>query len=803
MLKNYLKIAFRNLLRNKTYSFINIFGLAIGLTCTILIGLYVIHELSFDKFHENADRIYRVVESYNSEQEENWYATTFSALAPTLKNEFPSIKNVTHVYPTNGLVTGAQNQKYQEDTIIYGDSAFFEMFSFPLLAGDPTSALDQPLTVVITESVAQKFFGDQNPIGENISFKGQRSTFEFEITGVAENPPSNSHIQFEYVFSYESLRNLRPWEYNKWYYPPMYTYIELASNESKSDLLSTFPSFQEKYVGAEAHLRDLDLQPISDIRLFSDYQNELSTTSDISYIYLFSAIGIFILLIACINFMNLATAKSMKRSREVGMRKTLGALRKQLIWQFLGEAFIITIISLTLALLISEIVLPYFNFISGKELTLGAIALSTWVLGAAGVVFIVGIIAGSYPAFYLSSFKPITVLKGISDKSGNSDSVFRKSLVVFQFFISTGLIFGTFIVTQQLDFLQNDRLGFNKEQVAIIPVRETSDQFNIKSLKEEILRIPGVESAAAVSGVPGISSGIHSFGAVPDDNKTDTLGVMTITSDHSFVETLQLNLLEGRDFSEAFSTDETQAFIINQTAAEKFGWDNPVGKELTLRFYVEDLVEKKGTVVGMVEDFQYHSLHSDIDPILIQVFSATFYHDYLAIRFNSDNLQASLQDVEAKWSAFNPDRPFEYTFLDDTFDSMYKAEEQLSMIFNMFAVIAIAIACLGLFGLASYSTERRLKELGIRKVLGASVADILTLLSKDFLKLVVIGFLVSVPFAIFFMNKWLQNFSDRIEINFGMFFFVAIVAISVAIIAVSYQSIRAALMNPVDSLKSE
>ncbi len=803
MLKNYLKIAFRNLFRNKSYSFINIFGLAIGLTCTILIGLYVIHEFSYDKFHENGDRIYRVVESYNSEHEETWYATTFSALAPTLKSEFPSIKRVTHVYPTNGLVTGGDNQKYQEDTIIYGDSAFFEMFSFPLLAGDPASVLNQPLTVVITESVAYKFFGDQNPIGESISFKGQRSTLDFEITGVAENPPSNSHIQFEYVFSYESLRNLRPWEYNKWYYPPMYTYVELASNESKSDLISAFPSFQEKYVGAEAHLRNLDLQPIDKIRLHSDYQNELSTTSDITYIYLFSAIGIFILLIACINFMNLATAKSMKRSREVGMRKTLGARRKQLIWQFLGEAFIITSISLTLAFLITEIALPYFNSISGKELTLGALGTVTWALSIAGVILIVGLIAGSYPAFYLSSFKPITVLKGIKDTSRSSDSFFRKGLVVFQFFISTGLIFGTFIVTQQLDFLQNERLGFNKEQVAIIPVRETTDQFNIKSLKEEILRIPGVESAAAVSGVPGISSGIHAFGAVPDDNKTDTLGIMTITSDHSFVETLQLNLLEGRDFSETFSTDETQAFIINQTAAEKFGWDNPVGEELTLRFYVENLVEKKGTVVGMVEDFQYHSLHSDIDPILIQVFSATFYHDYLAIRFTSDNLQASLQDVEEKWSAFNPDRPFEYTFLDDTFDSMYKAEQQLSMIFNMFAVIAIAIACLGLFGLASYSTERRLKELGIRKVLGASATDILTLLSKDFLKLVVIGFLISVPFAIYFMNKWLQNFSDRIEINFGLFFFVAVVAMSVAIIAVSYQSIRAAVMNPVDTLKTD
>lgn len=803
MLKNYLRIAFRNLVRNKSYSFINILGLATGLTCTIIIALYVIHELSYDKFHENKDRLYRVVESYNSEGQENWYATTFSALAPNLKAEFPAIKHITHIHPTNGLVTAGENQRYQEDEIIYADSSFFEMFSFPLISGNPASVLDQPLSVVITQPIAQKFFGTQNPVGESITFNDQRGSFELEITGVAESPPSNSHIQFEYIFSYESLRNTRPWEYNKWYYPPMYTYVELNSNESIADLKAAFPDFQRKYVGAEAHLRDLDLQPITQIQLFSDLENELSPTSDVSYIYLFAAIGLFILLIACINFMNLATAKSMKRSREVGMRKTLGARRNQLIWQFLGEAFIITFISLFFAFLISEILIPYFNSISGKSLTLSSIDLSIWALSALAIVVTVGLIAGSYPAFYLSSFKPVAVLKGTTDTGGGSDSFFRKGLVIFQFFISTGLIFGTIVVTKQLDFLQNERLGFNKEQVAIIPIRETADQFNVKSLKEEILRIPGVESASAVSGVPGISSGIHSFGVFTEDNKTDTLGILTITGDHSFLETLQLNLIEGRNFSESFSTDESQAFLINQAAAKKFGWEDPIGEELTLRFYVEDLVEKKGSVVGMVEDFQYHSLHSDIEPILIQVFSATFYHDYLAVRFTSDNLQASLQNVEEKWSAFNLDRPFEYTFLEDTFDAMYKAEEQLGMIFNMFAVIAVLIACLGLFGLASYSTERRLKELGIRKVLGASVTDILTLLSKDFLKLVTLGFLISVPFAIFFMNKWLRNFSDRIELNIGLFFFVAILALSVAIIAVSYQSIRAALMNPVDSLKSE
>ncbi len=804
MLKNYLKIALRNLLKNKSYSIINITGLAIGLTVSLLIGLYVTEELSYDRFHENGDRLYRVVESYTSNGQETWYASTFSALPAALQAEFPSIEHTTHVYPTNGLIIGPGNQKFQEENIIYADSGFFQMFSFTLANGSPEAVLTKPLTMVITESIADKFFGNENPIGKTLSFKGTRGTFDFEITGVAENPPSNSHIQFEYVLSYESLKTTRSWEYNVWYHPPMYTYIELTSNESKEDLKAGFGSFYEKYIPWEAEYRNLNLQPISEIHLFSNYQNELSTTSDITYVYLFSAIGLFILIIACINFMNLATARSMKRSREVGMRKTLGAQRGQLVWQFLGEAMIITSISMALAILFTEIVLPYFNEISGKTLTMASIPTLNLVGIIVTIILGVGLIAGSYPAFYLSAFKPIQVLKDANMKEGISASFFRKGLVVFQFFISTGLIFGTFIVTKQLDYLQNERLGFNKEQVAIIPVRETEDQFQVQSLKEEILRIPGIESASAVSGVPGISSGIHDFGIVPEDRKEDTLTVMTITGDHSFVSTLQLNILEGRDFSEAYGTDEAEAFIINETAAQLLGWeDDPVGNELTLRFYTGQLIEKKAAVIGMVQDFQYHSLHNDVDPILIHIFSETYYHDYLAIRFTSDNVRASLAEVEEKWSVFNPERPFEYMFLDDTFDAMYRAEEQLSLVFNAFAIIAIAIACLGLFGLASYSTEQRLKELGIRKVLGATEIDILSLLSKDFLKLVLIGFLISVPFAIYFMNQWLQNFADRIEINFGVFFFVGVIAISVAIIAVSYQSMKAALMNPVDTLKSD
>lgn len=804
MLKNYLKIALRNLSRNKSYAFINVVGLAIGLACCILITMYVIHELSYDKFHSRSDRLYRVTESYTSENQTTWYATTFSALAATLKQEFPDrIKHVSHVYPTKGLLIGPGNEKYQEDNIIFADSAFFEMFTFPLAQGAPSDVLSNPFSMVITESAAIKYFGNESPVGQTITFKDSRQSFDFEITGVAENPPNNSHIQFDYVISFESLKTMRPWEYNVWYYPPMYTYVELALPKAAPNLVNAFPGMYKKYRGEEAESYKLGLQPVTDIRLHSGLQNELSATSDITYVYLFSAIAGFILIIACINFMNLTTARSMKRAREVGMRKTLGAQRSQLIRQFLSEAIIMAFMGLILAVITVEAMLPYFNDISGK--TLSTAVFDSWFIPfvLTGVILFVGLVAGSYPAFYLSSFKPVQVLKGTLKREGSSSSRFRKGLVVFQFVISTGLILGTVVITRQLDFIQNEKLGFDKEQVLIIPVRETADQFNINSLKQELMKVPGVEHASAVSGVPGISSGIHGFSVVPEDNKSDTLIMRTLTTDHDYLQTLGLELVAGRNFSEAYGTDETQAFVINRTAAEKLGWDDPVGKELTLRFYVTSLVEKKGKVIGMVEDFQYHSLHKSIDPVLIHVYTSTFYHDYLAIRLGTDDLQQTVAALEAKWKSFNTARPFEYFFLDDTFDAMYRTEQRLSQVFNIFAIIAVFIACLGLYGLASYSTEQRIKEIGIRKVLGATVSDILGMLSKDFLKLVLAGFLIAIPIAFYMARQWLNNFADQVEIGFGVYFFVGVVAVAVAIIAVGYQTIRSALMNPVESLRSE
>ncbi|XWN35904.1 MAG: FtsX-like permease family protein [Balneola sp.] len=804
MLENYFKIAWRNLVRNKSYAVLNVLGLSIGLACCIIITLYVLNELSYDKFHDNYDELYRVVETMEVEGKQETYATTFSALAPSLKNSFPEIEHITHLYPVSGLVTGPNNIKFQEDRIILADTSFLEMFSFRLLSGDQGTALDKPFSMVITKATATKFFGNENPVGKSLSFKDAREKFDFEITGVIESPPSNSHISFDYILSYESLKTLRAWEYNTKYYPPMYTYAQIPSQNIVDKISSYIPQFADQYYGEDnSSANSFSFQPLADIHLRSNLQNELSTNFDISYIYIFLAISGFILIIACINFMNLATASSMKRIKEVGMRKTLGAEKSQLVRQFLSEAILMSTLSLVIAVFIVEAVIPYFNAISGKVIEFALF--NSWepILILTVLILVVGTISGSYPAFYLSSFRPIQSLKG--DKAGQSFSstFFRRGLVVFQFFISTGLIFGTVIVTQQLDFLKNSKLGFDKEKVLMIQMRETSDQINASALKQKLLTIPGVESVSAASGVPGIASGIHGFTVIPESNKADSAILQTLTVDFGYLKTLGIDVPEGRNFSEEYGTDETSAFIINKTAANKFNWDNPLGEELTLKYWLSDEVSKKGQVIGVVDDFQYNSLHKSIDPVIIHVLKGTYYHDYLALKLSTNDLQSVISDLESKWAAFNPERPMEYAFLDDTFDALYRSETRLSNIFNIFAILAVFIACLGLFGLASYSTEQRFKEIGIRKVLGAKVTDIVRLLGKEFTVLILIALCIGFPVAYLATTEWLNSFAERIDVSIWLFLISSLIVLLVAWITISFQTIKAALMDPVKSLKSE
>ncbi|MEO1023078.1 MAG: ABC transporter permease [Bacteroidota bacterium] len=807
MLKNYLKIALRSFVNNKAYSAINVIGLAVGIASCLLIGLYVHHELAYDTFHEQYDELYRVVETSASDGRAEVYASTFSALAPAVKAEYPSIEQITRVFPSSGLFIGPDHTKHQEDNIIFADSSFFTMFSFTFVEGEPTRALQKPMSIVITEEAAVKFFGKENPIGKTLSLKDMRTTGDFEVTAVVKHPPTNSHIQFDYVLSYESLKTIRPWEYNVQYYPPVYTYVQLASKKDAADIERLFPTFVQKYYAGyniEERKSAFGLQPVSEIRLHSKLQNEMSPNFDIKYIYLFAAIAIFILFLACINFMNLATARSLKRAKEVGMRKTMGAYRTQVIGQFLGEAFVMTALGFLLGILMVELFLPFFNEMTGKDLSTWILLDYRAILSSIALLFLVGSVAGGYPAFYLSSFRPLRTLKGSMSAAGSSTAFLRRGLVVFQFLISSALIFATGVITLQLDFVKNDRLGFNKDQVLIIPVRETDNQFNVQTLKQEMLRIPGVESASAVSGLPGIQTGIHNFWVIPEINKGDSAMVKTLTVDHDYGKTLELEFLEGRDFSFDLTTDETEAFVINETAAKRFGWtDSPVGKEVTLVYYLSGRVRKKGKIVGMVKDFQYHSLHSSYDPIIIHVDKKTYYHDYLSVRLSSDNVSGIIPAIEDNWASFSPERPFEFFFLDETFDVMYESETRLSSIFRAFSLVAIFIACLGLFGLASYNIEQRMKEIGIRKVLGAKIYDIVSLLSREITTLILISQVIALPMAYLFMKEWLNNYEDRISISIWLFVFSSVTILFIAWCTVSYQSVKASLSNPVQSLKTD
>ncbi len=804
MFKNYLKIAWRNLLRNKSYAFLNIFGLAVGLTCFILITIYVSHEWTYDKFHANYDNLYRVTESIVVDDAVETYATTYAALAPSMDFYFQEIDAITHIYPNSGLMIGPGNQKYQEDGIMIVDSAFFDMFSFTLLRGNSTEALNKPASMVITPTIAAKFFGESDPMGRTLSFKDARNTIDFEITGIVEAPPSNSHLQFDYLISYESLQTMRPWEYNSQYYPPMYTYALVNSPEKVESIEARLDEFTRAYYGDEVgEENSFGFQPFGDIHLKSTIQNELSPGFNITYLYLFGAVSIFILVIACINFMNLATARSLKRAREVGMRKTLGAVRPQLIGQFLSEAVIMAAFGLFFAILFVEAFLPYFNAISGKSLSLDLFSNIESILLLFGLIVVVGILSGSYPAFFLSSFSPIKSLKGSAENHGGSGKVLRRGLVVFQFFISTALIFSTIIITKQLDFLQNSRLGFDKEKVMLLHMRETQNQIDANSLKTEILTIPGVQNASATSGAPGIAAGIHGFIAIPESNEADSGGVQTLTVDFGFIETLGLEIVQGRTFSEEFGTDETSAFIINEQAAEFFGWDDPLNEELTLNYWLSERVPKKGNVVGVVSNFQYNSLRESIGPVVMHILPNSYYHDYLAIKLSTNNIQETIAQIEEKWTTFNPERPMEYAFLDDTFEALYRSENRLSKIFRSFAVLAVIIACLGLFGLASYSTEQKVKEIGIRKVLGARVSTIVALLGKEITLLIALSLIISLPVAYLMTNSWLNNFAERIDISLGLFLVSSLFVILLAWATIGYQTVKAALRNPIESLRSE
>ncbi len=799
MLKNYLKSALRNIKRYKGYTFINIAGLAIGMACCILILMYITTELSYDRYHTNADRIVRL--GLDANMGGTTVVTPISNVpsAPTLIQTYPEVLDAARIRTVSKRAVQYEDKVFFENGILYADNSIFRVFTFPMLKGDSSTALKPAYTVVLTEETALRYFGNTDPLGKILKFNNQ---YDFTVTGVMENVPKNSHFTFDMLCSFETLYDLNRESMEEWFNFNLYTYLLLSEGFDYRELEKKFPALVDKHMGnmlkALGGKINFFLQPLTRIHLHSNMENEIRPNSSINYIYIFTAIGLFILCIACINFMNLATARSSTRAKEVGMRKVVGAERKELIWQFFGESLIYSIFSLMIAILFVWLIMPFIESLSGREMSLN-LSEMPWLLPSfLGLVLFVGFVAGSYPAFFLSSFRPAQVLKG-NLKAGSGNSRLRSCLVVAQFMISICLIIGTGIILRQLNFMKNTNLGYEKENVVVVEVRDEEIQDSFESVKAEIQKIPGVLSVSSSSLVPGHEPDVQPF--IPEGYTVKQAQLMeSFSVDHDFIPTLGMAIVKGRNFSPEYGTDSSTAVIINETAAKRFNWDDPIGK--TIQVPSDEVGKwKTYTVVGVVKDFHRTSLHSVIAPQLIG--NDPSYFDTLAIRIHPENSAGTLSLLREKWKELDPIRPFEFLYLDVMIDRLYGAEERLSDIFSSFSVFAIFIACLGLFGMASFAAEQRTKEIGIRKVLGASVPGVVVLLSKDFLKLIVAANIIAWPLAYFGMNKWMQNFAYKSGIGVWIFVYTAILAVGIALATVSYQSIKAALLNPVEAIKYE
>jgi len=796
MFNNYFKIAFRNIKKHKGYSFINLAGLVFGLACCILILSYILYELSYDNYNEKADRIFRLGADGNIGQRDLRIPILPYSIASSLSREYPEVLNSVRLYPmtwSGKVFVKYKDKQFYEENIYYAENSVFDIFTFPMIRGDHKTALETANSIVITEDMAKKYFGDEDPVGNFLKFNNQT---DFKVTGVMKNVPENSHLTFDMLCSFKTIYTSTMESQIDFRY---FTYILLQENCDYRELERKFSSINDEYIDrflkAAGGTINYFLEPVTRLHLYSDMLYNPPGTSDIKYIYIFSAIALFILFIASINFMNIATARSSIRAKEVGLRKTFGSDRSKIIKQFLSESLIYSFFSLILALILVKIALPFFSTLAGIELTINYLDVKWLIPGFFITTLIVGIIAGSYPAFILSSFQPVHVLKG--NLKGTLHSRFRSILVVAQFTISIILIIGTFIITNQLKFMKNKKLGFDKEQIVVLPVLNNNIQLSVNSLKEEIKSINGVMSVASSSDVPGKPLSSRA-GFIPEGFTADeALLMIHLQVDKDFIPAMGIKVKEGRNFSGEFATDTLESILINETAAKKIGWENPLGKTIQSGF----VTGGKGIVIGVVEDFHLSSLQQEIEPCIIR--NVPGYLNYISVRIRPENIPVTMGSLKKKWVKIIPGTLFEYFFLDESFDSLYRAEERLSAIFSYFTLIAIFIACLGLFGLASFTAERRTKEIGIRKVLGASIPGIVFQLSKEFLRWVLIANLIAWPVAYFTMNRWLQGFAYKTPIGIEVFVLSGILATGIALITVSYQTVSAALSSPVESLKYE
>ena len=823
MIRNYFLTAWRNIKRNRVNSIINIVGLAIGMACVILIMFYVQDEFKYDRFLKNADRIFQVNMIGSENGTDFPTGNTGAAIGPTMISEYPEIESYARIYrPGDRMVRyelGNQKENFFTETrVLAVDSTFIVLFGFPMKEGDPKTCLDKPNSLVITEETATKYFGTKTAMGKTLLFEMDR--VPFTVTGVLKSIPSQSTFQFDILQPAAAYPVIKQRSWN-WQWLQMSTYVKLRDNvptdktniqkiESKFPEMVKKHAFRRQSITYDEFIKkggkmEYHLMPFTSIHLYAagmGTTSRLTTLGDIKYIRIFSIIAIIIIVLACVNFMNLTTAQSAKRAKEVGIRKVLGSEKKQLIKQFLAEAILYSLLSAIGALFLVALFLEPFNALAGKSFDLSLLFSGNILLYVLGLILLTGLIAGSYPAFYLSASKPVAVLKGLKlFKSGTGNLSIRNALVVFQFTISTVLIISTIIVFRQLKYTQEKDLGLTKE--AVIVVANTNRLGNSEeAFRQELTKLPGVIDASISSSIPTRLNFGDSYIPMPakgEELLMNEIGLSSFVIDESFIPTLKISITKGRNFSTAFN--DSASVILNETAVKRIGWKDPVGKILDYPGNGQTF-----TVIGVAKDFNNESLRTAVEPFAFFYKTSNTYNlgkTYVSVRVEPGNVTEKLSQIESKWKSFTPNTPFDFNFLDAAFEALYRSEQRMGKIVGVFTIISIFVACLGLFGLAAFTAELRTKEIGVRKVLGASVQGLVTLLSKDFVKLVLLSAIIAFPIAWWAMNEWLKDFVYRIEIGWWEFVVAGIIALSIALFTVSFQAIKAALANPVKSLRTE
>jgi putative ABC transport system permease protein len=786
MFFNYLKIALRNLRKHKAFSIINVAGLAIGMTCSIFILLWVREELSFDKFNTNVERIYRLTDNVGDFNA----AVTPAGMAAGLQSEMPSIKKITRISKLHRAVFEVGMQKFQEKRMIYADSNFLEMFSYPLIRGDGKTALQNPDGILVTENIARKYFGQKNPMGKIIRINNEDN---YKVVGVLANIPTNSHLQFDCIIPMSAIeakdRDLVGKTWDSFNY---YTYLELINNASPLVLANLITQIQKIY---KVHVPEVKvqfhLQPLADIHLGQALQIDQPGHGNMQYVNIFFIVAIFIIAVACINFMNLATARSARRAKEVGLRKVVGAERYQIIGQFLGESILISLLAFLIAMIFVGALLPTFNNLADKSLSFRDINFKLWT-SLLGLSLVTGLISGIYPAIYLSGFKPAKVLKG-KQKSAGGNLIFRNTLVVIQFIVSIVLLVGTGVVFQQLHFIKNMNLGFEKRN--LVYSRFTGELWNkMSALKTELKQNPLTSEFSIISDLPTeLVTGTIDVQWEGKDPKSQIV-IPSMDVDENFANVFQMKVLSGRSFSQAFAGDSSN-YVINETAVRTMGMTvkNAVGKTLSFG-------QVKGTIIGVVKDFNFKPIQQSIEPLVLRL---NKYGGYVFVRTKPGNTDQTIKSLGKICEQLNPAYPFEYSFLDEDLANLYKGEQRIGSLFNIFAILAIFISCLGLYGLSAFIAEQRTKEIGVRKTLGASVFSIVYLLSTNFTRVILIAIIIAVPISWYAIHKWLQGFAYHIEVRWGIFALGAFTALFIAWCTVSFESVKSAVANPVKSMRAE